>query len=69
MRIFKKKENKNDSGTIYLDMKGNVLFRDPWMYKRMFAVGQDLIENYKYYIVRGCAFKKNVMYVNVEEEK
>jgi len=52
--------------TKFLDMSGNVLFEDPFIYRRLFAVGQEIINDFKPYIVRSCAVTKDGMYVNVK---
>lgn len=51
--------------THYRDMAGNLLWKDSIVFRRLFAVGQELIEDGKAYIVCGCALGDGAMHVNM----
>lgn len=54
------------SETHYRDMNGTLLWKDDFIFRRLFSVGQSVIQDGKTYFVRGCALgDEGVVHVNV----
>lgn len=51
----------------YRDMDGALLWKEPMIFSRLFAIGQDFIEDSVRYIVRRVAVADGVQHGNVEK--
>lgn len=51
----------------YRDMDGKLLFSEPMIFKRLYAVGQSLIEDSTEYEVMRVAIADGVQHVNVKK--
>jgi hypothetical protein len=50
----------------YRDIYGNLLWKDPMIFSRLHAVGEDFVNDYVKYVVRRVAVADDVQHVNVE---
>jgi hypothetical protein len=56
----------NVTHTHYRDIYGNLLWHEPMTFKRLHAVGEEIVEDFKLYIVRRVAVATTVQHVNLE---
>jgi hypothetical protein len=49
----------------YRNIYGKLLWKEPMIFRRLYAVGQDFIENYKKFIVVRVAVADDVQHVNI----
>jgi len=59
------KNKYNVKNICYTDIYGNLLWKDKMQFRRLYAVGDEIIENYKSYIVERVALFKTTQYVNL----
>lgn len=50
----------------YRDMYGEFLWKEPMIFKRLFAVGNSLVEDSVEYIVKRVAIADDIQHVNIE---
>jgi hypothetical protein len=50
----------------YRNLKGRLLWKDDYVFRRMWGVGNEIIHNYVKYIVRHVAIVDDVQHVNLE---
>jgi hypothetical protein len=55
--------------THYRDMYGNFLWSEIFIWKRLNAIGQDVVEKGVYYIVKRVAVVNNIEHVNLEKQE
>ena len=53
----------------YYNEQGEFLWNESMIYRRLFMVGQEIIENYKTYKVLRVAVAEGIQYVNLKEVK
>ncbi len=49
----------------YRDIEGSLLWTEPMVYKRLWSVGQDFIEDHKEYLVKRVSLAGGIQHVNI----
>jgi hypothetical protein len=56
------------SRTDYVDTDGNLLFSDPWCYRSLFAIGQEIIHESRSYRVLSASISGPIQTVTVSDQ-
>ena len=49
----------------YRDIYGNLLWKEPMIYRRLFAAGQDFVANRVFYIIKRVSVVDRVQHLNI----
>ena len=50
----------------YRDIYGNLIWKDEIIFRSLWGIGNEIIHDYKRYIVRRVAVADNIQHVNIE---